>query len=493
MAIAERTQPMKDHQPGQPPRRIAGVTARIDGPAGTSAAINPPQVEAVLWQHDAAAAIVELCSRTCQQPQVSSATLALVNLTAEFLSAKRVAVGLMQSGCCRLQSVSGLAEADLASDIARQWEAALHECTQRSALTTWPPRGDQDRHLTLAHRAVAGESLLVTAPLKREDGRLIGAWGATLDAQDTAGWDRASRFLSAAGEPMAAALDVLQRAEPPTWLRPLRYLTHAAQAPLRKRLAFGVIALGLLGAIPMRYQVKADCQLEPVVRRYVAAPYDGVLEQSFVSPGDLVAAGQKLGRISGREIKWELAGIAAELAKAGKQRDLDLASSTVAAAQIDALEVEKLENRQRLLAHRLSNLDIKSPIGGLVIAGDLERSEGAPLKVGQSLYEVAPLDQLLAEIAISPQELSHVCLGQSVSLRFDASPAAVTGTLSRIHPRCEVRDGQNVVIGEVTIDNRQASLRPGMKGQSRIATDTHSAAWIVLHQPWNATRRWLGW
>ena len=68
-----------------------------------------------------------------------------------------------------------------------------------------------------------------------------------------------------------------------------------------------------------------------------------------------------------------------------------MAAGKTAAAQIDQLEIQRQEVKRQLLERRLANLEIKSPIDGIVVAGDLQRSEGVPVNVGQVLYEVAPL------------------------------------------------------------------------------------------------------
>jgi multidrug resistance efflux pump len=65
-------------------------------------------------------------------------------------------------------------------------------------------------------------------------------------------------------------------------------------------------------------------------------------------------------------------------------------------------------------------LDIKSPIDGVVISGDLKRAEGAPVAIGQTLYEIAPLDRMVAEVAIPDDEISRVRLAQSVTINLDA-------------------------------------------------------------------------
>jgi multidrug resistance efflux pump len=231
-----------------------------------------------------------------------------------------------------------------------------------------------------------------------------------------------------------------------------------------------------------------------VTRRFVAAPHDGLFEKSLVKPGDVVRRDQVLGRLDGREVRWEMAGLAADEARAAKSRDVNMAANKVAAAQIDALEMERLSHKRRLLEYRADHLDIKSPIDGVIISGDLQRSEGVPVSVGQALYEIAPLDRMVAEIGIPDEERSYVAEGQNVTIRLDAYPGmSWAGRLARINPRSEERDDDNVFIGEVELDSADGLLRPGMKGRSTIDGPRHPLVWLLLRTPWNAVLRWMGW
>jgi multidrug resistance efflux pump len=253
------------------------------------------------------------------------------------------------------------------------------------------------------------------------------------------------------------------------------------------------IAVGCL-AIPLRYRIPCNCQIEPVTRRFVAAPHDGLFEKSLVKPGDVVRRDQVLGRLDGREVRWEMAGLAADEGRAAKSRDVSMAANKVAAAQIDALEMERLSHKRRLLEYRAVHLDIKSPIDGVIISGDLQRSEGIPVSIGQALYEIAPLGCMVAEIAIRDDDRSLVEPRQNVTIRLDAYPGkSWAGRLTRINPRAEERDDDNVFIGEVVLDSANGELRPGMKGRSVIDGPQYPLAWLLLRTPWNAVFRWMGW
>ena len=67
------------------------------------------------------------------------------------------------------------------------------------------------------------------------------------------------------------------------------------------------------------------------------------------------------------------------------------------------------------------------------------------------------------------------------------------GTLAAIHPRAEIRDGSNVFLGEVELENARQLLRPGMKGHAQIRGPKKSVPWVVFHKPWSKLLAWLPW
>jgi hypothetical protein len=141
----------------------------------------------------------------------------------------------------------------------------------------------------------------------------------------------------------------------------------------------------------------------------------------------------------------------------------------------------------------MAHLEIRSPVAGYVISGDPRRTEGAPLTIGQVLYEIAPLEAMIVEIAIDDDEIAQVAVGQAVSFRFDAHPnETFEGRLARVHPRSETRDSRNVFIGEVLIKDASVSLRPGMKGRARIEVDGESLGGGLVRRGWFAVARLVG-
>jgi multidrug efflux pump subunit AcrA (membrane-fusion protein) len=241
------------------------------------------------------------------------------------------------------------------------------------------------------------------------------------------------------------------------------------------------------------YRVACDCVIEPVKKRYVVAPFAGVFEKSLVRPGDVVEANQKLARMDGRELRMELAGVVADYQRAHKSRDVNVAAGKTGASQIDILEMQSLDQKRQLLESRMENLDIKSPTAGILVSGDLERTEGAPVTAGQALYEIAPLDKMIVEVEIHDEEIANVEVGQKTAVKLDAFPGTTWyGQIDKIHPRSEIRDSKNVFIAEVALPEGSETLRPGMKGSATITTASHTLLWNLLHKAYYTSLKWLG-
>jgi len=157
-------------------------------------------------------------------------------------------------------------------------------------------------------------------------------------------------------------------------------------------------------------------------------------------------------------------------------------------------EIERLRSRRDLLLHRQEGLELRSPMDGIVIAGDLKHAEGMPLQVGETLFEVAPLEKLRVELAIPEDDVRYTQTGMSTKIRLDAFPfESWDGKIERIHPASELKNDQNVFVAVVQIDNADGKLRPGMTGYAKTKTFWRPVIWNYFHKPAAATARWFGW
>jgi hypothetical protein len=441
-------------------------------------------------------AVVELAAAMADADDFNAAAMALVNSLGWHLGGAHVALTFHQSGrkVFRLRALSGVAEVVGSSPLAQLLERATDELLAAVdgkedpvALTGTVENSAGGTEGLSAVCRNAGVAEATGVALRRRDGKRVGALFT---------WDyppnyrfRVERMLTAAAEPIGSVLALAERSGQFSLVAGSRML----RAVGKRWVVCVALLLALVTTAITPYRVATDCTVEALERRFVVAPFEGVFQKSLVRPGDLVEQGQVLARMDGRELRIELGTVNAECERVRKSHDVNLAAGKVAAAQIDRLELDRLEQRQELLEHRAANLEIRSPRAGIVLSGDLERTEGAPLTVGQVLFEIAAVDRTVVQAEVDDAEVSLVEAGQQVAVRFDGLGGAWSGVVEKVHPRSEVRDSRNVFIAEISLDEPNLTLRPGMKGRAKITTTDSSLFGMMAGKAWRGALWLVGW
>lgn len=460
----------------------------------------------------ASAAIADLTSRiqATADPAVGAQTLA--DSLQRHLQPDEVRIGLCHLGSldCRLVAISGGRVIDRLAADTRDTESVMQESLLRGQAGEWPARDPDNRHALLAHQQLTEQSgcrSLQSMPLRADDGTPVGCillvfhqfagGGDSVTPDASPATDPAvlaGRFLSAAARPLACTLSLLQKSTEFRWLQALlRMRTALTKSQLQNGLVI-TAALAILMLLPVTYKVSGAVELQPASRRFVAAPFDASLAECLVEPGDVVQKNQVLVRLDGREIQVELAEAIANLNKAVRERNAHAARHEYAAASITAEEIRRFEQQIELLKLHEAGLEVRSPVNGVVVNGDHREACGVPLKTGQTLFEIASLDQMVIELSIPEDDLQHVQPGMPLSVQLDAYPAGrYEARVRRVHPRTEIRDHENVFIGEADIENVEGLLKPGMRGHGWISTRRHFWGWNLLHKPVARITGWLGW
>ena len=445
----------------------------------------------------ATAALIDLAARVQSAVNVTAAAQALCDEAARHLGVLQMALALTRPGVpgCRLTAISR-SEGSVSPEQRESFlEAALEECLLRGEIGIWPPSPGAVRHSLVTHKQLAlrwNAESVVSVPLRTHEGDTVGAWVAMARRSDQA--LATAGFLQAAAPLMGAALRTLQRGERGRMARAWDRFTHAMRHRQGRLVTLGVVLLAAGLFVPMPYTVRGGCEIQPVSLRYVAAPFEARLLHAEVEPGDEVEAGQVLARLDGEEIRWELSGATAEVDRAAKERDGHLAEKEFNAAQVSRLDMARMSAKASVLRQRSEQLEIRSPVDGVVISGDLRKAEGAPLSTGQTLFEIAPLDEMVLEIGIPEEDIGHVSIGQSVEAVLHALPDRTwTGSIERIHPRSELVDQDCVFVAEVKFTNDHGLLRPGMKGRAKVQTAAHPLGWNLFHKAVDQVRFWIGW
>ncbi len=208
---------------------------------------------------------------------------------------------------------------------------------------------------------------------------------------------------------MANALEHQNLFLMPVWraLGKARWIVQARTLP--KTLSITAVVLLLLGGLamwPAQFTLESKGTLEPVVRQDVFAGIDGVVDDLFCAHGDTVAKGKTLVKLRNPDLEVALTGVQGDRL-ANSERLAAVQHSLVVEKKLSVderirLEGERAELEQKGLAFdnqwalykvKQLELDVKSPINGLVVTWDLRnRLIHRPVQRGQVLLRVADPD-----------------------------------------------------------------------------------------------------
>lgn len=447
------------------------------------------RVATMNWQVTNTAVVLELIAKISATDTRRDACTVIANELKDHFKCDYVAVGLKTATAtgCELFAVSSMANFDNQSRTTLTFKNAFDESIMRGETIVFPSPRNQRSGATLAHKKLQTQMRVpaaVTVNLRNDDEEIVGAL-TLLGRHDLIRQPQTFNLIQALEHPIGSSLDLIRSAEG-GWVRRIARRIGNAKEKHLPRVIGGGIAIGLLAMlIPMPYGIHCQCVAEPVVRSFSVAPYDGLLETTFAEPGMIVKKGDLLAKMDGRAISYEIAGVTADRQRAARKHDQLLANQLVSEAIGSGLERDALQNKLELLQYKRSNLEIVSPVDGIVLSGSVDKRENYPVQLGDTLYEIAPLETLKVELSIPSDEVMHVAEGQNVRLRFDGfGTTRHAATIHRVRPSSTLRDDQNVFIAEVVMENDDFEIRPGMNGNAKVYGRWRTLGWSLFHLPW---------
>ena len=447
------------------------------------------------WQVGSLASIIELVGKIETSATVDAAAEEVVNSTLRRTGASVAAIAFRKNSKSnadlKLAAVSGVQKLDHSSQISSDYLQTLIESSIRVEQAICPALDVNNDHMLCAHQqalVALQEQAIISQPLITSDGVEVGVW-CFAGMQPIIHQPGMSRFVAAASPHVADAIQLLRRAEKSRLSRAVTLVKKKTSVLTRWIVPLGVLALVLAMWIPVTYRVRCNAAIEPATRRFAVAPFDGLVSIAFAEPGDRVTQGEVLAEIDGRSIRWELSGVSAERRQSLRQREMELTDRDIAKTFLAELENERLTAEENILEFKRDNLQVKSPIDGVVLSGSLERSEAASVETGQVLFEIGQMDPIKVQLAVPAEDIAQVRVGNPVTIWINGQEdEPLKAEITRIHPRSEIRDARNVFVAEIEVSNEEERFRPGMKGSVRIDGRKRSLGWTLFHKPVNYLR-----
>ena len=152
---------------------------------------------------------------------------------------------------------------------------------------------------------------------------------------------------------------------------------------------------------------------------------------------------------------------------------------TSAMEKVAASKIRKAQAQMDLYLYMIEQARILSPSTGTLVEGDLKRQLGAPVKTGDVLFEVTPLESLRAVLHVAEDQIVDVQVDQEGDLATASYPGQrIRFEVERISPIAEVVNQENIFKVRVRLLDTPVWMRPGMEGVAKIDLGKRSYVWI---------------
>ncbi|MCB1761076.1 MAG: HlyD family efflux transporter periplasmic adaptor subunit [Gammaproteobacteria bacterium] len=428
-----------------------------------------------------------------------AAAMETVNYLAEIFQCERVSLAFIKGRQIRLSALSGIATFDPRTQLVQRIEAAMEEALDQSETLLYPSPGNGAGGVLRAHAELCGDhqqASVVTVLLPAGE-RTIGAvtlerlQGESFGAK-TVEW---SETLAAVIGPV---LDLKRREERSPLVKGANALSSSLAALFgRKYLGFklllGAIAavVASLSILPGTHRVNAPAVVESELRQMLVAPQQGFIREAWARAGDSVRQGELIAALDRDDLDLEAQKWRSERGKVEKEYQEALAKRDRALLSVLRARIEQIDAELQLVQEKISRTRIEAPFDGVLVSGDLSQSLGAPVDIGQVLFEVAPMERYRVALEVDEHEMAGVSAGVEGRLIIAALPQSdYHFKVDQVVPVAVSNEGRNYFRVEASLSEQSPLLRPGMRGIAKVEVGERDLLWIWTHEVVDRLRLW---
>lgn len=444
---------------------------------------------------------LEVMSLINEATRFMKAAITFCNELATRYDCSRVSLGWLVGDYIKVQTLSHVEKFDHKTSAVQALEACLQESFDQDEEILWP-RPVEFGAVTLAHEEYSRKysaGSLVSLPV-RVEGRPVGV--ITCERAQQPFNESEVQSLRLLCDQGARRLSDLKRTdrwfgarawtaiqEGLGWVFGVRHtmmkVTGLLIAAIAWYLAFGTLPFRIEGVFLLRTDLLT----------VIPAPYEGYIQKVEVQVGDAVEIGDLLLTLDTRELLHDESASLAEVSRHAREAEKAEAKRALSEMKIArAMEAQALARLDKI-RFRLKNSEVRAPMKGLIVEGDLKNMLGSPMRRGDVLFRLARIEELYPEIDIDERDIDHVTAGSIGEAALVSRPTfAFPIQVVQVEPAATVKDGHNRFTVRGSFTGTPADWwRPGMSGIAKIDVGPRNVGWILTHRTIEQVKLWLWW
>ncbi|HVX39797.1 MAG TPA: efflux RND transporter periplasmic adaptor subunit [Gemmatimonadaceae bacterium] len=239
-------------------------------------------------------------------------------------------------------------------------------------------------------------------------------------------------------------------------------------------------------------RVQATGTVTPIDPVDVKSRAQGMITSMAVDVGSVVKKGQQIVKIDPRDVQNQFNQAMADdvvssttLDKARKERareDSLFAVHVITASEHDSTNMSFASAAADLVSKRasldlarqnLQDATLEAPISGTVIARPVTQGQiivsALSANGGTLLMTIADLSRVRMQVTVDEVEMGNVRVGLPATVAVDAFPdRTFNAIVEKIEPQAQVVQGVTFFPVQISIDNKEGLLMPGMNGEVTI-------------------------
>ncbi|RYY76390.1 MAG: efflux RND transporter periplasmic adaptor subunit [Gammaproteobacteria bacterium] len=436
--------------------------------------------------------LMQLMTSLLKEKSLQETAISLVNFFATQLQATRVSFGVLKNNTIELTAVSFSANFDKRTSAMQAISDAMDEAIDQRTDIHFDENAlakDEPVRILRCHENLLREqqTAAIDSFLLRKDSRVIGA----LTIEYKTNPSEQSIFLQPALA-LVSDLVALKQAGENNIRQQLKARLQKKLHPLlgekkltQKIAAITAIAVFFILLFPARYWVTSDASLQSTFKYLVVSPQDGYLESIKARPGTIVKKGDLLAQLNDEELRLERRKLFSQMQQSQQEYDNALANGNRAQAAISNEKVEQASSQLQLIEQQQSRMQLVASSDGIITSDDISQSLGAPVKQGQTLFEISANQGYLVQLWVNERDITALQPDQLCKIKLTSIPNEVfEAKVKSITPISEIREGRNYFRVEATLNRESAELRPGMTGSGKVLAGRELLGWIWFHDVW---------